>query len=107
MKLEIQIFHSGGWHDAVTLDIPNPAQGRGGSVRLDYEQDYALQWQDADRVGISRRTLSDIERDAGNRTLPVMNRAFRPFGLRLGLIPRNPHLMKELFAQTASDKNVS
>ena len=36
-------------------------------------------------VGISRRTLSDIENNSGNQTLPVMNTAFKPFGLTWGL----------------------
>ncbi|GGX93869.1 transcriptional regulator [Litchfieldella qijiaojingensis] len=48
-------------------------------------------------VGISRRTLSDIERDVGNTTLPVMNRVFRPLGLRVGLLPRQPVLIRRLW----------
>lgn len=36
-------------------------------------------------VGVSRRTLSDIENDTGNQTLPIMNSVFKPFGLIWGL----------------------
>lgn len=52
--------------------------------------------QYAAHVGISRRTLSDIERDAGNQTIPVINRAVKPFGLKLGLLPRNRRLFEQL-----------
>jgi len=50
----------------------------------------------ADLVGVSRRTLSDIERNAGSPSLPVLNRVFRPFGLRAGLLPRNATFMQKL-----------
>lgn len=36
-------------------------------------------------VGLSRKTISDIENDTGKQTLPVINSAFKPFGLKLGL----------------------
>ncbi len=44
-------------------------------------------------VGISRRTLSDLEGDKGNATLEVINRAFRPLGLEVGLLPRKRRLL--------------
>ncbi|TFH86581.1 helix-turn-helix domain-containing protein [Billgrantia azerbaijanica] len=47
-------------------------------------------------VGVSRRTLSDMERDKGNVSIEVMNRAFRPLGLRVGLVPRQPELLKRV-----------
>jgi DNA-binding XRE family transcriptional regulator len=50
-------------------------------------------------VNISRRTLSDIERDAGNQTITVVNRAFKPFGLKVGLLPRNQMLLERLLKQ--------
>jgi DNA-binding XRE family transcriptional regulator len=43
------------------------------------QEDYAA------LVGVSRKTISDIENDTGKQTLPVMNSVFKPFGLRLGL----------------------
>jgi DNA-binding XRE family transcriptional regulator len=36
-------------------------------------------------VGVSRRTLSDIENDSGKQTLSVANKVFKPFGLVFGL----------------------
>ncbi|WP_445396747.1 helix-turn-helix domain-containing protein [Zobellella sp. An-6] len=49
-------------------------------------------------VGVSRRTLSDVERDTGSPTLAVLNAIFKPFGLRAGLLPRSPTLMKKMLA---------
>lgn len=55
--------------------------------------------QYAAHVGISRRTLSDIERDTGNQTIPVINRALKPFSLKVGLLPRNQALFEQLQKQ--------
>ncbi|MCG6657211.1 helix-turn-helix domain-containing protein [Halomonas campisalis] len=49
----------------------------------------------AEMVGISRRTLSDLERDTGSVTLEVMNRAFKPLGLEVSLVPRKRSLLKQ------------
>lgn len=50
-------------------------------------------------AGISRRTLSDIERDKESVTLTMLNRAFKPLGLKLGLLPRQKHMMQALLTQ--------
>ncbi|MBB3140771.1 helix-turn-helix transcriptional regulator [Halomonas organivorans] len=50
----------------------------------------------AELAGVSRRTLSDIERDAGNASMASLDRVFRPLGLRVGLLPRQPELLAEL-----------
>lgn len=47
-------------------------------------------------VNISRRTLSDIETDKGSQTLSVLGRVFRPFGLKIGLLPRNQQILKKM-----------
>ncbi len=47
-------------------------------------------------VKSSRRTLSDIERDAGNPSLPVLKRVFRPLGLSIGLLPRSESVLKKM-----------
>lgn len=47
-------------------------------------------------VGVSRRTLSDLERGQGNATIELVDRVFRPLGLRVGLIPRDPELLSQL-----------
>ncbi len=46
-------------------------------------------------VGISRRTLSDLEGDKGNVTLEVKNRVFRPLGLEVSLLPRKRSLLEQ------------
>lgn len=43
-------------------------------------------------ASISRRTLSVIETDKDSPSLALLNRAFRPFGLTIGLLPRCPAL---------------
>jgi transcriptional regulator with XRE-family HTH domain len=45
-------------------------------------------------VGISRRTLSALERDRANITLDAMNRIYRPLGLKVGLMPRQRALLE-------------
>ncbi|KGE77180.1 helix-turn-helix transcriptional regulator [Halomonas salina] len=54
----------------------------------------------AELVGVSRRTLSDIERDAGNASMASLDRVFRPLGLKVGLMPRQPELLAELFDES-------
>lgn len=48
----------------------------------------------AELVGVSRRTLTDIEADRGNVTMAMLNRVFRPLGLRVGLVPRDQGLLQ-------------
>nr|WP_163503165.1 helix-turn-helix domain-containing protein [Halomonas socia] len=50
----------------------------------------------ADLVGVSRRTLSDLEGDRGNVSLAVMNRVYRPLGLRGGLLPSQADALFEV-----------
>lgn len=50
-------------------------------------------------AGISRRTLSDIEQNKENTTLVTLNRAFRPLGLKTGILPRNAGMMRALLDQ--------
>ncbi len=47
-------------------------------------------------VKVSRRTLSDIERDAGNPSLPVLKRVFRPLGITVGLLPRSEGVLRRM-----------
>lgn len=41
----------------------------------------------ANLVGVSRKTLSENENNKGNYSADVTNKVFRPFGLKVGLIP--------------------
>ena len=45
-------------------------------------------------VGIRRRPLSDLERNRANITLDTMNRVYRPLGLKVGLLPRQPGMLE-------------
>lgn len=47
----------------------------------------------ANLVNISRKTLSDIENDRGNYKTGILNKAFKPFGLKVGLIPISPYML--------------
>ncbi|ALM52655.1 helix-turn-helix domain-containing protein [Halomonas huangheensis] len=63
------------------------------------------QTQYAELVGISRRTLSDIERDSSNVTVATLSRVFRPLGLQPGLMPRRKSLLTALVSPEASDSS--
>jgi len=54
-------------------------------------------------VGVSRRTLSDIENDTGSQSIAVINAVFKPIGFRAGLFPTNAALVAEFFSATNSD----
>ncbi|WP_346350611.1 helix-turn-helix transcriptional regulator [Oceanimonas sp. AH20CE76] len=58
----------------------------------------------ANMVGVSRRTLSDIERNAGSPTLAVLNAVFRPLGLKAGLVPRSPAMMRKMLVKKDSSE---
>ena len=47
-----------------------------------------LQDSYAKLVGVSRRTLSDIENNNANLSVKTLNQVFIPFGLKIGLLPR-------------------
>lgn len=49
-------------------------------------------------VGISRRTLSDLEGDKGNVTLELKSRVFRPLGLEVSLLPRKWSLLEQVLS---------
>ena len=69
----------------------------GEALRLLRREVLGLSQEDyAKLVGVSRRTLSDIERNQGNLTLAVMNRVFRPLGLRMCLVLRQPELLRQV-----------
>ncbi|WP_122054118.1 helix-turn-helix transcriptional regulator [Vibrio sp. Evd11] len=47
-------------------------------------------------VDVSRKTLSDIENDRGNYKTDILNKVFKPFGLRVGLIPSSTSMLNSL-----------
>lgn len=60
------------------------------------------QTQYADLVGISRRSLSDLEADKASPTVALLNQVFRPLGLQVGLLPRNRELRERLLSANAA-----
>ena len=50
----------------------------------------------ATMVGVSRRTLSEIEQDKGSPTQVVLDRVFKPLGLKSGLVMNHVHVTKKL-----------
>lgn len=42
----------------------------------------------ANLVGVSRRTLSQIERNEANPSLETITRVYRPFSIKMTLVPR-------------------
>ena len=45
------------------------------------------QEQYANFVGISRRTLADIELNKGSLSQSIMDKVLKPLGLQMGLVP--------------------
>lgn len=41
----------------------------------------------ANLVKVSRKTLSDVENDRGSFKTDILNRLFKPFGLKVGIVP--------------------
>jgi len=54
------------------------------------------QEQYANLVGVSRRTLTDIEQDRGKLTQSVLDKVFKPLGLKAGLVPTHEHIVKKI-----------
>jgi DNA-binding XRE family transcriptional regulator len=55
--------------------------------RLRTEVTGLRQEQFAGMCKISLRTLRQIEQDDGNPTIQTLNQVFRPFGMRVGILP--------------------
>ncbi|CUB04555.1 helix-turn-helix transcriptional regulator [Marinomonas fungiae] len=55
----------------------------------------------AEFVGVSRRTLTDIEQDKGNQAQSMIDTVFKPFGIKSGLTPIHPHVAKHMMAGAA------
>ncbi|MEG3134608.1 helix-turn-helix transcriptional regulator [Rouxiella sp. T17] len=50
-------------------------------------------------VSVSRKTLSDIENDRGNYTSDIINKVFKPFGLKVGLVPISRHTLNQILSE--------
>jgi DNA-binding XRE family transcriptional regulator len=47
-------------------------------------------------TGVSRKTLSEIENDKGNYTAEIINKVFKPFDLKVGLVPTSSQLLSAI-----------
>lgn len=75
------------------------AEGRK-SLRLTQEQFAA-------KVNISRKTLSEFERGAGNVSLASALRAVTLAGINLSAAPRRPRSLNEVLSEQARQQNLS
>ncbi|MGM7448736.1 hypothetical protein ACP7H9_09480 [Idiomarina sp. ST20R2A10] len=48
----------------------------------------------AELTKTSRKTVSEVENDLGNYSSDVINRLFKPFGLKVGLVPASARLKR-------------
>ncbi|MDW1900630.1 helix-turn-helix transcriptional regulator [Vibrio sp. Vb1337] len=47
-------------------------------------------------IDVSRKTLSDIKNDRGSYNTEILNKVFKPFGLKVGLLPSSSDALKSL-----------
>lgn len=57
----------------------------------------------AELVGVSRRTLTDIEQDKGSQVQSIIDKVFKPLGMKSGLTPIHPHVAKHIMAGAQLD----
>tara|TARA_R110001583_G_C5526381_1_gene398121 strand:+ start:495 stop:812 length:318 start_codon:yes stop_codon:yes gene_type:complete len=50
----------------------------------------------AELVGVSRRTLTDIEQDKGSQVQSIIDKVFKPLGMKSGLTPIHPHVARHV-----------
>ncbi|WP_290369155.1 helix-turn-helix transcriptional regulator [Vibrio hippocampi] len=50
----------------------------------------------AKMVGVSRKTISEIENDRGAFKTDILDKVFKPFGLKVGLVPVSVSLLSSV-----------
>ena len=50
-------------------------------------------------VNVSRKTISDIENNKGNPSGDILNKVFKPIGLKVGLIPSSPTILQNILTK--------
>ncbi|WP_117233609.1 helix-turn-helix transcriptional regulator [Vibrio maerlii] len=53
----------------------------------------------AKMVGVSRKTISEIENDRGAFKTDILDKVFKPFGLRVGLVPVSASLLHSVLQE--------
>lgn len=59
----------------------------------------------AELVGVSRRTLTDIEQDKGSQVQSIIDKVFKPLGMKSGLTPIHPHVARHVMNISSSKIN--
>jgi hypothetical protein len=59
----------------------------------------------AELVGVSRRTLTDIEQDKGSQVQSIIDKVFKPLGMKSGLTPIHPHVARHVMNINSSKIN--
>lgn len=54
-------------------------------------------------VGISRRSLHEVESDRRQLNLSTLNKVFSPLGFKIGLIPKSPYVLKAASVNVEND----
>lgn len=89
---------------SITLQVITGKVSQGEALRkLRIEILSLKQEKYAELVSVSRKTLSDIENNKGNYSVEVMNRVFKPFGLKMGLIPVSTSLLETLLTKNTAE----
>ncbi|MDZ7925547.1 MAG: helix-turn-helix transcriptional regulator [Marinagarivorans sp.] len=67
-----------------------------GEVLKTLRSDYLGMTQEtyANLVGISRRSLHEVESNRRALTLTTLHKVFSPLGFKIGLIPQSPHILR-------------
>jgi DNA-binding XRE family transcriptional regulator len=52
----------------------------------------------AKMVGVSRKTISEIENDRGAFKTDILDKVFKPFGLRVGLVPTSTNILNSVLS---------
>lgn len=54
-------------------------------------------------VGVSRKTISDIERGKGSPSQQLLNDVFKPFGLKAGIVPVSQSQLEKLVSKAHNE----
>ena len=82
----------------IMRDLLNSNITQGQALRRLRREGFGTKQADyAKLVGVSRSTITDIENDRSNYKTEVLNKVFRPAGLKVGLIPIQQNLVGHLF----------
>jgi len=81
--------------ERIALQLLQGGISQGQALREFRKKITALNQNDYARLTkTSRKTVSEVENDLGNYSSDVINRLFKPFGLKVGLVPASARLKR-------------